>query len=68
MVSIITGFLYHDLAGGNDLMKINGSWSNQYSRKDIEWKTDGDERIQEMMEKWKEKQEQDRLKWIRDTK
>lgn len=31
MVSIITGFVYHDVAGGNDMMKIKGKWSNHYT-------------------------------------
>ncbi|OBW39539.1 hypothetical protein AB670_04121 [Chryseobacterium sp. MOF25P] len=67
VVSIITGFLYHDIAGGNDLMKVKGNWNNQYSKKDIEWKANGYKIIEEGMKKWKEKMEQDRLKWIRDT-
>ena len=67
MVSIISGFLYHDIAGGNDLMKVKGNWSNQYSKKDVEWKANGDKIIEEGMKKWKEKMEQDRLKWIRKT-
>ena len=33
-MSIITGFLYHGLAGGNDLMKVKGDWNNEYSKKD----------------------------------
>ena len=36
-VSIITGFLYHDIAGGNDLMKIKGNWNNNYSKSQLEW-------------------------------
>lgn len=36
MVSIITGFLYHDAAGGNDLMKIKGKWTNSYSPKQLQ--------------------------------
>ena len=67
VVSIISGFLYHDIAGGNDLMKVKGNWSNQYTKKDIEWKASGDKIIEEGMKKWKEKMEQDRLKWLRDT-
>jgi len=67
VVSIISGFLYHDIAGGNDLMKVKGNWSNQYSKKDVEWKANGDKIIEEGMKKWKEKMEQDRLKWIRKT-
>lgn len=67
VISIITGFLYHDIAGGNDLMKVKGNWNNQYSEKDIEWKTNRDKIIEEGVKKWKEKMEQDRLKWLRDT-
>ena len=36
-VSIVTGFLYHDIAGGNDLMKIKGNWNNNYSKSQLEW-------------------------------
>lgn len=52
VVSIISGFLYHDIAGGNDLMKVKGNWTNQYSKKDIEWKANGDKIIEEGMKKW----------------
>lgn len=68
VVSIITGFLYHDIAGGNDLMEIKGNWNNSYSKKDIEWKANGDKIIEEGMKKWKEKMDEDRLKWIRETR
>ena len=45
VVSIITGFLYHDLAGGNDLMKVKGDWNNEYTKKGIKghWKGIPDE-------------------------
>ncbi len=42
-------------------MKVKGNWNNQYSEKDIEWKTNGHKIIEEGMKKWKEKMEQDRL-------
>lgn len=32
VASIILGFLYHDIAGANDLMKIKGKWTNSYSK------------------------------------
>lgn len=67
VVSIILGFLYHDIAGGNDLMKIRGNWSNNYSKNRIDWKVNGDRKIKENIKKWKEKLEQNRLKWMRDT-
>ncbi|MGL6126639.1 hypothetical protein BBI01_22050 [Chryseobacterium artocarpi] len=35
-VSIIAGFLYHDIAGGNDLMKVKGKWSNTYTIKQLQ--------------------------------
>lgn len=34
-VSIIAGFLYHDIAGGNDKMVVKGTWSNTYNTKQI---------------------------------
>lgn len=36
VVSIITGFLYHDIAGGNDLLKVKGDWTNTYSEKQLQ--------------------------------
>ncbi len=57
----------HDMAGGNDLMIVKGNWSNQYSGKEIEWKANGDMTIKEGMINWKNKIQQDHLKWIRDT-
>ncbi|WP_370900688.1 hypothetical protein [Chryseobacterium gossypii] len=68
VVSIITGFLYHDIAGGNDLMKIKGHWTNQYSQKDIDWKANGDKRIEEMIKKLNNQMEENRLRWIRETR
>lgn len=65
---IITGFLYHDIAGGNDHMKIKGNWSNSYSKEQIDWKVNSIKRIEDAMHKMKDKIEQDRLKWIRDTR
>lgn len=67
-VSLVSGFLYHDISGGNDLMKVTGNWSNSYDKKQIEWKANGDKKIEEMMKDWKKKQEENYLKWIRETK
>ncbi|WP_250252802.1 hypothetical protein [Chryseobacterium sp. Marseille-Q3244] len=64
---IILGFLYHDIAGGNDHMKIKGNWSNTYSKEQIDWKANSMKRIEEGMKKMKEKMDENRLKWIRDT-
>lgn len=38
VVSIIMGFIYHDIAGGNDLMKVKGNWTNSYSRRECQSK------------------------------
>lgn len=37
VVSMITGFLYHDAAGGNDIMKIRANWSNTYDTGQMKW-------------------------------
>ena len=51
-ICMITGFLYHDLVGGNDLLKINGKWSRViYAPKLIE-----------IMKRIKEKQDSDNRK------
>ena len=51
-ICMITGFLYHDLVGGNDLLKINGKWSRViYNPKLIE-----------IMKRIKEKQDSDNRK------
>ena len=36
IVSIISGFLYHDAAGGNDRMKVKGKWQNFYSPQQLQ--------------------------------
>lgn len=46
-------------------MKVKVSWSNQYSKKDIEWKVNEAQIIEEGMKKIEEKMKQDRLKLIR---
>lgn len=71
VVSIISGFLYHDIAGGNDLMEVKGNWSNVYSKDQLNWKINPKEKVkmlEDTMKKMREKMEQDRLKWIRDTR
>lgn len=65
VVSIITGFLYHDIAGGNDSMKVKGNWSNKYSKEDIDWKANGDERIKKMMENTRKEQDSLRQEYDR---
>lgn len=57
VVSIITGFLYHDIAGGNDLMQVKGNWTNKYSKEEIDWKANGEERIKKMMENLRKEQD-----------
>lgn len=68
VVSIISGFLYHDIAGGNDLMKVKANWNNFYNKSQINWMANVDKIIEDGMSKMKEKMEQDRLKWIRETR
>lgn len=68
VVSIISGFLYHDIAGGNDLMEVTGNWINTYDKTQIDWKANGNKKIEEMMKNLKERSEQDRLRWIRETR
>ena len=71
IVSIITGFLYHDIAGGNDLMEIEGNWNNAYTKDQVNWMIHPEEKkklIDELMRKLKEKTELDRLRWIKETK
>lgn len=51
VVSIVTGFLYHDIAGGNDLMEIKGNWNNTYTKEQIDWKANSEKKIKEAMEK-----------------
>lgn len=34
-ISIVAGFLYHEIAGGNDKMVVKGTWSNTYNTKQI---------------------------------
>lgn len=48
VVSIVTGFLYHDAAGGNDLMKIEADWSNDYSRLEVVNKSGDEEAIKKL--------------------
>ncbi|HEX7754603.1 MAG TPA: hypothetical protein VF421_04620 [Niabella sp.] len=48
-VSMVLGFLYHDVAGGNDLMKIEANWTNEYNRLDVVNKS-GDQKA--MKELW----------------
>lgn len=38
-ITMIAGFLYHDLMGGNDLMKVKADWSNEYTKEEIELKS-----------------------------
>ncbi|WP_241331090.1 hypothetical protein [Chryseobacterium arthrosphaerae] len=68
VVSIITGFLYHDIAGGNDLMEITGNWNNTYTPNQIDWKANGDKKIEDLMKGLKEKMIHDRLRWINETR
>ncbi|MDR2237203.1 MAG: hypothetical protein LBE92_13865 [Chryseobacterium sp.] len=68
VICIITGFLYHDIAGGNDHMKIKGSWSNKYSKEQIDWKVNSIKRLEKAMKNMKDKMYEERLKWIRDTR
>ena len=68
VASIILGFLYHDIAGANDLMKIKGKWTNSYSKEQLDWKATGTKKIEEAMKKVGEKMQQERLKWIRETR
>ena len=49
---MITGFLYHDLVGGNDLLKINGKWSRVIYNPELI----------EIMKRIKEKQDSDNRK------
>lgn len=68
IVSIMTGFLYHDIAGGNDLMKVKANWNNTYNKEQVDWIANGNKRIEDMMTGLKEKMEQNRLIWIRETR
>lgn len=68
VVSIVTGFLYHDIAGGNDLMEITGNWNNTYTPNQIDWKANGDKKIEDLMKGLKEKMIHDRLRWINETR
>lgn len=68
VVSIVTGFLYHDIAGGNDLMEITGNWNNTYTPNQIDWKANGDKKIEDLMKGLKEKMIRDRLRWINETR
>ena len=52
MVSV----LYHDIVGGNDLMRVKGNWTNSYNKSKIDWMANGDERIKKM-ENMKQKQD-----------
>lgn len=67
VVSIITGFLYHDAAGGNDLMKIKANWSNSYSKEEVAWMALTDEeRLQiekEKAEQWKKRMKEAKEEW-----
>lgn len=72
VVSIISGFIYHDIAGGNDLMKVKGNWNNNYSKGEIEWlgKTDEEklEAIEKGMKDIGEKLKEAKKKWIDGTR
>lgn len=48
--TMILGFLYHDAAGGNDLMKIKGDWNNNYNRNNIDWMAMKNDYIKQMKE------------------
>ena len=48
-------------------MKVKVNWSNQYSKKDIEWEVNEAQIIEEGMKNIEKKMKQDRLKLIRDT-
>lgn len=72
VVSVITGFLYHDIAGGNDLMKVKANWSNNYGKYDIEWRGRTDQEKAEILEKEikeiGEKLKKASQRWIEETR
>jgi hypothetical protein len=53
----VVSVLYHDIVGGNDLMRVKGNWTNSYNKSKIDWMANGDERIKKMMENMKQKQD-----------
>lgn len=72
VVSIISGFLYHDIAGGNDLMKVKANWNNSYNKAEIEWRGKTDEEKLEVFKKGikdiGEKLKDAKDKWIDGTR
>ena len=62
-VDLVFGFLYHDIAGGNDLMRIKADWNNDYTKDQIDWKANSDKRMKELMEKMQQRQDSLRNEW-----
>lgn len=56
VVNIILGFLYHDAAGGNDLMRIKADWHNEYTKEKVDWMANGDKYFRSTMDNIKQQQ------------
>ncbi|MCV6629597.1 MAG: hypothetical protein OIF50_07030, partial [Flavobacteriaceae bacterium] len=66
VITLVLGFVYHDIAGGNDLMKIRAKWTNVYSKAQIIEKTRTAEELAKM-EAEKNKYRRRRLHEARDN-